>query len=170
MDKVEEVRWKYRQHRNYNTLYTMPGVQRKDIVVGYNSFENDKEAMEFISMLKGEDERQHDENDEDVPKTSHGRVLKRTGTSQRDDLKRKRKRDEAEESTRGPGKRVPKPRSHKFSSEQYEESIKKSKKIKKHNNTTTTTRKVKVEKGKVAAKSRGPAEATEKKKKQRNAH
>ena len=119
-------------------------------------------------MLKGEDESDN-ENDEDVPKTSHGRVLKRTGTSQRDDLERKRKRDAAEESTRGPGKRVPKPRSHKFSSEQYEESIKKSKKIKKHNNTTTTTRKVKVEKGKVAAKSNGSAEATEQKK-QRNAH
>ena len=54
-------------------LYTMPGVQRKDIVVGYNSFENDKEAMEFISMLKGEDESDS-ENDENVAKTSHGRV------------------------------------------------------------------------------------------------
>ena len=54
--KLKKLGWKYRQHRNYNTLYTMPGVQRKDIVVGYNSFENDKEAMEFISMLKGEDE------------------------------------------------------------------------------------------------------------------
>ena len=110
------------------------------------------------------------ENDEDVAKTSHGRVLKRTGTSQRDDLERKRKRDEAEESTRGPGKRVPKPRSHKFSSEQYEESIKKSKKIKKHNNTVTTTRKVKVEKRESRCKKVKGLRKQLNKKKQRNAH
>jgi hypothetical protein len=127
--KLKNLGWKWiHGHKLYNSLFVMPGVERKDIIVGYNSFETGHEAIQFISMLKGDDDDSDgDSNDEEVKTTSRGRrVINPRERSKRKKLERIQKKSE-EKNRRGRGKRKIKPRVNTFATEQYQESKSKSK-------------------------------------------